>query len=166
MKRLRPDRRPANQQPVAAGGATGTTGAIRAAREVGGERWRKWDQVGITHVATVEAGHGTPAGHRRVRTLVRLGRLTPADVKVHLTTQPPTADVAPDAGWRRRLACAQTYANGTFVFEGNVPEQLLREGRRLVVLVEPQGDAGEPVQGLEPIHRTVPRNGGGVEQRV
>lgn len=127
----------------------------RALADPGRGRWRAWDQVGITEAGMVGVGHGAPAGHQRIRALVRLGTLTPADVKVHVTTRSPAADVEPAAGWRRRLACAQGYANGIFVFEGYVPDRVLHEEPRPTVLVEPRDHLGGVVAGLESVSRTL-----------
>lgn len=127
-----------------------------ALRELAATRQREWPGVRITDVTILADVPFTPERHRRVRAHVRLGRLTPADVRVHLTTAIRTADMTPIDAWSRRLTCAQAYDNGHFVFEGHVPEHVLKAmAPRLTVVVEPLSDISGAAPQLEPVVRRV-----------
>ena len=70
------------------------------------------------HVDVVEVGPA-PNG-RRVRAVVRLGGLSPADVRVELLRAGATAGGSSRAQVRRMWS-TQSYANGSFVFEALLP---------------------------------------------
>ncbi len=127
-----------------------------AMRELAEVRQREWPGVRITDVTMVADVPFTPDRHQRVRVHVRLGRLMPADVRVHLTTETHSADTAQDDGWTRRLVASQTYDNGHFVFEGHVPVHVLETmASHLTVVVEALPQTGEMATQLEPVRRRV-----------
>lgn len=125
-------------------------------RELAAARQREWPGVRITGVMMLADVPLTPERHQRIQAHVRLGRLTPANVRVHLTTATRTADMAPYGGWTRRLAASQTYDNGHFVFEGHVPEHVLATmASCLTVVVEPLSQGSETIPELKPVRHPV-----------
>ena len=123
------------------------------------ERERDWRDVRVTFVDMVPEGFGIPAGRRRVRVGVHLGRLTPADVTVHLTTgRAGCANVAARDVWTVRLASARSLRNGVFVFDGTVPERILEGSERVVAVVERRRRPHEPAFDTAPgVRRLVAR---------
>lgn len=108
------------------------------AQRMAAERERDWAAVRLLELEFETGRPLIPAGHRRVRATMHLGRLTPADVRAHLaTTRALADDLAARAGEMVRLTCAQSYGNGVYVFEGHVAEDVLGDAERLRVLVEP-----------------------------
>lgn len=81
-------------------------------------RWVRdeWQTVRVTHVKTVPLRADVP-GRVRVRVNVHLGALAPADVLVEARTDQQASTDA-SAEWPIRLFSAQSYGNGTYVFEG------------------------------------------------
>lgn len=145
MTVVEPDRQPASHPPYL---------AQEVVRRLAMLRQREWAGVRITDVAILADLPGTPERHQRVRAHVRLGQLTPADVRVQLTSATLTADTAPGDPWMHRLTCSQAYANGHFVFEAHVPEhQLDVRASRLTVVVEPLSQDGDVAPSLEPVKR-------------
>lgn len=87
----------------------------------------------------IETGEPSiPAGHLRVRAIVHLGRLTPADVHVQATLARALADDLRREVQAARLWSAQSYRNGVYVFEGHMAEPMLDDPERLRVLIEPR----------------------------
>lgn len=113
--------------------------------EVAATRERDWLTVYVESVSVDGGAPSIPVDHRRVRAIVHLGRLLPADVNVRamLVARVPTDDVRREAHVAR-LWSAQSYGNGTYVFEGHVLESSLSDPERLKVLVEPGWPADLP----------------------
>ncbi|MHB1223420.1 MAG: hypothetical protein ACYC2G_05150 [Gemmatimonadaceae bacterium] len=96
-----------------------------------------WPSVRILDVEIDAGERSIPANHRRVRAIVHLGRLVPADVHVRAMVAHALADDVRRGAHAARLWSAQSYGNGTYVFEGHVPEPLVDDPGRLTVFVEP-----------------------------
>lgn len=125
-----------------------------AGRTLAAVREREWPGVRITDVEMVPHAPGTPDRHLCLRAHIRLGRLTPADVMVHVSTATRTVDIVPDDAWARRLTCAQNYGNGHFVFEGYVPEYMLEpKAPGLTVVIEARSQGNDTGTPLEPVKR-------------
>ena len=98
-----------------------------------------WPQVRVKDVQVTKSAAGD-----RVRALVELGCLTPADVRVELTRAGSgAADVAMPAGGHR-LFSSQGYGNGCFVFDTTVPAGTTSRGRDWVIHVHPTEALEEP----------------------
>jgi len=95
----------------------------------------QWTDV---HVCHVEAHDDIAAGRTDrtvLRAVVQLGALAPADVRV--TVRQPAAGVEAASEGPVRLWSAQSYRNGTFVFEASTNASALADGADLLVSVEP-----------------------------
>lgn len=102
--------------------------------------WAAWvrEQWSAVRVILFEAMHLADAADRvRVRAVIHLGALSPADVRVDAVTG---GTESPDEPGRRasELWCAQSYRNGTFVFEGFAATEALDERGALTARVRPR----------------------------
>jgi hypothetical protein len=110
----------------------------------------QWGAVRVTHVKTKPLRAGT-RGRLQVRANVHLGSLAPADVLVEATANgAKTADATGE--WSVRLSSMQSYRNGTYVYEGLLPQQAVEERCRLTVRVLP-GAAHEAFSTLGEVAR-------------
>ncbi|HEY0969369.1 MAG TPA: hypothetical protein VGE02_00160 [Gemmatimonadales bacterium] len=124
------------------------------AQRMAAERGREWAAVRLIDLELVTGLAAIPEGHLRARATVCLGRLTPADVCVHLMTPRAFADdVGARDGGNVRLTCARGYGNGTYLFEGHVAEGALGDHERLRVLIEPCQAPGTPAALATPAGR-------------
>ncbi|HEY0971608.1 MAG TPA: hypothetical protein VGE02_11630 [Gemmatimonadales bacterium] len=124
------------------------------AQRMAAERERDWATVRLLELEFETDRPLIPAGHRRARATIHLGRLTPADVRVHLATARARADdVAARDGEMVRLTSARPYGNGVYLFEGHVDEVALGDPARLRVLVEPCRAPDNPMALVTPAGR-------------
>ena len=124
------------------------------AQRMAAERERDWAAVCLVDLEFEAGKPFIPAGYRRARATIHLGRLTPADVRAHLVTARAVADdVTARHDPRVRLTVGYAYGNGVYVFEGHVAEEALDAPERLRVLVEPGFDAREPMALATPAGR-------------
>jgi hypothetical protein len=102
--------------------------------------WAAWvrEQWSAVRVILVEATHLADAADRvRVRAVIHLGSLSPADVRVDAVAG--AAEPAGDPAHRpSELWCAQSYRNGTFVFEGFAATEGDEEQPTLTARVRPR----------------------------
>lgn len=110
---------------------------------------QQWGGVRVTHLETNPLLADVP-GRVRVRANVDLGSLLPADVLVEATTD--AAETAASAEWPIRLCSVQSYANGTYVFEGLIPLEAVDE-HPLIVRVRP-GAVHETLSALQEVDRS------------
>lgn len=103
-----------------------------------------WQGVRIASVQVDAAGSARAPDHRRVRAIVQLGDLTPADVRVLLLPITVLADDTPGGPPIARLWSVYPLGNGSYVFEATVPAAQLSEPQHLKVHV---GPAHDPVGG-------------------
>ena len=95
----------------------------------------QWNAVRVAHVATTQLAD---VGDRvRVRAVIHLGPLSPADVCVEVVK-----GAGPTAGGSGRtlneLWSTQSYRNGTFVFEGVTLTDAMDDDEGLTVRVRPR----------------------------
>jgi hypothetical protein len=90
-------------------------------------------------------------GHLRVHANVHLGSLAPADVHVEVTAD--GSEKAEASGeCSVRLFSIQSYGNGTYVFEGLLPSQVVEKDCPLTVRVRP-GAAHDALSALREVAR-------------
>lgn len=77
----------------------------------------------------------SPAGDR-ARTVVQLGGLTPADVRVELIPLDERLAAGSPPGGYRMFSC-QGYGNGCFVFEATIPAGTAERSRGWMIHVHP-----------------------------
>jgi hypothetical protein len=97
-----------------------------------------WGAVRVIQLDTNRHLADDAPSQARVRAVVHLGLLSPADVHVDATADVPNAAGATDQSVIE-LWSAQSYRNGTFVFEALVPAEALDEHGALTVCVRPRG---------------------------
>ena len=80
-------------------------------------RWleKEWPRVHVCFAEVLRAGEDFSQGRPRLRAVVQLGGLTPADVRV--TARLATAGPEPASREPLRLWSVQSHHNGAFVFE-------------------------------------------------
>jgi hypothetical protein len=99
----------------------------------------------------------------RVRAVIHLGSLSPADVRVGAVRGAAESDDEPEES-ASELYSAQSYRNGTFVFEGFTVLDA-RDGERLLsVLVRPRA-AHEDLSGLTVVARSYDDQAGERDRR-
>jgi hypothetical protein len=107
----------------------------------------QWSAVRVTHLETNSLPSEVP-GHVRLWANVHLGSLAPADVLVEATAE-PTEAVDASGECSIRLCSMQSYNNGTYVFEGLLPLEIL-DDQPLMVRVRP-GAAHETFSALREV---------------
>jgi hypothetical protein len=128
-------RRPAAElypAPRAAGG--GPVASEPARRERYG-RWvaGRWSGVHVRGAEMVERAHRGTDERAKLRAVVQLGGLTPADVIVTARS----ADLERETAEEVRLWSVQSHHNGAFVFEAAANARAMDEATDLLVTVEP-----------------------------
>lgn len=118
-------------------------------------RWAAWvrQQWGGVRVTDLEINPllADVPGRVHVRANVHLGPLLPADVLVEAATDAAEATDA-SGEWPIRLCSVQSYANGTYVFEGLLPLEAVDE-HPLIVRVRP-GAVHERLSALQEVDRS------------
>jgi hypothetical protein len=95
---------------------------------------RAWEHV---RVERTECQRATPpSALGRVSACLHLGTLLPVDVEVELTIDGETHDGAPQVV-TDRMWSAQSYQNGSYLFEAHVLDALLATTRHLTIAVRP-----------------------------
>jgi hypothetical protein len=89
-------------------------------------RWiqAQWPQVRIDDIDTLPARAGTPDDARTLLVHVRLGSLTPADVRVEMTMGNATVARDPSSA-AIRLGSTRSYGGGNFAFDAELPRAAL-----------------------------------------
>jgi hypothetical protein len=109
-----------------------------------------WGAVRVTGLDTTQLAD--VPGRVRVRAVIHLGSLSPADV--HVDAVAGAADSADTTRPRLgELWSAQSFRNGTFVFEGFAEAEALGEQRLLTVRVRPRR-AQETLADLSPVSQS------------
>ena len=128
-------RRPAAELHTASGAAGGGPVVSEPARRERYRRWiaGQWSGVHVRGAEMVERPHRGTGERAKVRAVVQLGGLTPADVVVTARS----ADLERETAEVVRLWSVQSHHNGAFVFEAAANARAVDEGADLLVTVEP-----------------------------
>jgi len=109
-----------------------------------------WDAVRVIHLDVTPLAD--VVDRVRVRAVIHLGSLSPADVRVGAVRSGAESDDESDES-ASELYSAQSYRNGTFVFEGFTILEAPHGERPLSVLVRPRA-AHEDLSGLTVVARS------------
>jgi hypothetical protein len=101
-------------------------------------RWvqARWPEVRILGIDTPAPTRHVPKGMQTIRVHVRLGALTPADVRVEMAMGDAAMARDPSAAVIR-LASTRCYGNGSFAFEAEVPRATLEGPKGFSIRVAP-----------------------------
>ena len=137
--------------------ATAPPGDTSTAFAPASRDWRlwiqtQWPRVRIVSIDISEGGARAPSDARIVHTCVHLGSLAPADVRVEMTSGDPAVANDPSAA-AVRLWSVQSYGNGSFVFEAELPRAALAGVSSFSIRVVPSSQHG-PLS-LPPVVRRV-----------
>lgn len=116
---------------------------------------RRWPDVRIVQLGSAPGRGAAPSATITARACVHLGALTPADVRVEVVGREGShvADAAPTPPCRR-LWSVRSYANGSFLFEGEVPRAMLEHPAGVDVRVRADPQRGHTA--LAPVARPFP----------